>query len=229
MWLLLFVPVLILVVLVLSVSALFAGVFWVLGAGWPVLLIALGAWMFWHEDGRHARQGRWGRGHRAAKMWPAADQRQQSTQQPKDKRSPGAIDTRSLRPAELPIDVQVKVEQIRRKVDVLLSYADRFPPFSQDLYLVRQTASDYLPRTISAYLALPKQTVEKPLSAGMTAYQELKAQLNLLDSKLDDIAQDLQRQDTDRLLANRRFLEDRFGLREGKPILEPSPGASPAA
>jgi len=32
-----------------------------------------------------------------------------------------------------------------------------------------------------------------------------------MEDELDDIAQDLQRQDTDRLLANRRFLEERFG------------------
>jgi hypothetical protein len=212
MWLLL-VPVLILVVLVVTVSTLFAGLFWVLGAGWPVLLIALGVWLFWHEDGRHARRERWGSGPRAVQLRPSPDQ-------PKDKRSAVASDPRPLRQPELPIDVQVKVEQIRRKVDVLLSYADRFPPFSQDLYLVRQTASDYLPRTISAYLALQKQTAvaDKALIGnGKTAYQELKAQLDLLDSKLDDIAQDLERQDTDRLLANRRFLEERFGSREGDP------------
>ena len=64
-------------------------------------------------------------------------------------------------------------------------------------------------------MALPKDTADKPLSAdGKTAHHELKAQLDLLDSKLDDIAQDLQRQDADRLLANRRFLESRFGLRD---------------
>jgi len=159
-------------------------------------------------------------------------QRQQSTQRPNaDKRSAPTSDPRPLRQPELPIDVQVKVEQIRRKVDVLLSYADRFPPFSQDLYLVRQTASDYLPRTINAYLALPKQAAadKAVLPGGKTAYQELKAQLDLLDSKLDDIAQDLQRQDTDRLLANRRFLEERFGSREGKTVLEGRPGATGAA
>jgi hypothetical protein len=232
MWLLL-VPVLILVVLVVTVSTLFAGLFWVLGAGWPVLLIALGVWLFWHEDGRHARRERWGSGPRAVPLRPSPQQRQKSTQQPQDeKRSAVAADPRQLRQPELPIDVQVKVEQIRRKVDVLLSYADRFPPFSQDLYLVRQTASDYLPRTISAYLALQKQTpvADKPLIGnGKTAYQELKAQLDLLDSKLDDIALDLQRQDTDRLLANRRFLEERFGSREGKTILDPHTGATGVA
>ena len=126
-----------------------------------------------------------------------------------------------LRQSELPIDVQVKVEQIRRKVEVLLSYADRFPPFSQDLYLVRQTASEYLPRTINAYLAMPKETAEKPIVAdGKTPHQELKSQLDLLDSKLDDIAQDLQRQDTDRLLANRRFLQERFNLRGGTNLVD---------
>jgi hypothetical protein len=114
--------------------------------------------------------------------------------------------------------MQVKVEQIRRKVDVLLSYADRFPPFSRDLYLVRQTATDYLPRTMDAYLDMTREAVEKPMADGKTPHQELKAQLDLLDSKLDDIAQDLQRQDTDRLLANRRFLESRFGLRPQSPL-----------
>jgi hypothetical protein len=123
---------------------------------------------------------------------------------------------------ELPIDVQVKVEQIRRKVDVLLGYADRFPPFSQDLHLVRQTASDYLPRTINAFLAMKPEEVDKPLNGtAKTARQELRAQLDLLDQKLDEIAQDLQRQDADRLLANRRFLEARFGERDTSNLSAP--------
>ncbi len=117
----------------------------------------------------------------------------------------------SARP-ELPIDVQVKVEQIRRKVEVLLGYASRFPPFSKDLYIVRQTASEYLPRTIDAFLALPAANGELVVAAnGKSALQELKEQLDLLDRKLDEVADDLQRQDLDRLLANRRFLEERFG------------------
>lgn len=235
MWLLLFIPVLILVVLVVTVGTLFAGLFWVLGAGWPVLLIALGAWLFWHEDGRHARRQRWASAPATCQPRPSADLRQKSQQQPKGKPSQVATaDPRQLRQGELPIDVQVKVEQIRRKVDVLLSYADRFPPFSRDLYLVRQTASDYLPRTISAYLALQRQTGASDLpkaviAGGRTPYQELKAQLDLLDARLDDIAQDLQRQDTDRLLANRRFLEERFGSREGKATVDGRSGATGVA
>jgi ABC-type nickel/cobalt efflux system permease component RcnA len=216
MWLL-FIPVVLVVVLVLMVlGSLFAGVFWILGMTWPWLLIGLGAWMFWHHDGPHNRRARalrrheHGHGQRPSRSEtrPAKEPLLAATSRP-------AAD----RQTELPIDLQVKVEQIRRKVDVLLGYADRFPPFSQDLFLVRQTATDYLPRTIEAFLAMPKQSTDKPMATdGKTARQELKGQLDLLDSKLDEIAQDLQRQDADRLLANRRFLESRFGLRDEKPF-----------
>ncbi|MDQ6673773.1 MAG: hypothetical protein M3069_24020 [Chloroflexota bacterium] len=226
MRLLLLIPILMVAFLVFSVGGLFVGEMGEFGefgargpllAGWPVLLIGLGMWMFLHEDGRHARREGWANGPRGLK--PHAGSEQQS----KGKPSAATRDPLELHQSQLPVDVEVKVQQIRRKVDVLLTYADRFPPFSQDLYLVRQTASDYLPRTISAYLALPKDTAsDKPVSAdGTSAYQELKAQLDLLDSKLDDIAQDLERQDTDRLLANRRFLEARFGSRTAKPVGDP--------
>ncbi len=77
---------------------------------------------------------------------------------------------------------------------------------------VRQTADDYLPRTVHWYLALAPTTRERVVAAnGKTALQELREQLDLLDSKLNEIAEDLQRRDLDRLLANRRFLEERFG------------------
>ena len=226
MWVL-FVPLLVVLLLVGVLATLFAGVAWLLGAGWPWLLIVLGAWLFWHEDGRHHERRRVvaGRAFAAAARGPAgspsgspgAPRSTHPPSSPADSRAAPKDQpriARAARQAELPIDVQVKVEQIRRKVDVLLGYADRFPPFSQDLYLVRQTASEYLPRTINAYLALSREAAEKPLSAdGKTAHQELKSQLDLLDARLDEIAQDLQRRDADRLLANRRFLETRFGHR----------------
>src|SRR5262245_4426505 len=216
MWLLL-VPILVLLVVMLTIGTLFAGLFWLVGSAWPWLLIALGAWLFWREDGRHYRR----RHARSAWMAQTVTDTGRAQQPPtrfdkkRSKQAPA-----QLKQGELPIDVQVKIEQIRRKVDVLLGYADRFPPFSQDLYLVRQTATDYLPRTVNNFLSLPPEAVDRPLhEGGKTARQELKSQLDLLDSKLDEIAQDLQRQDADRLLANRRFLESRFGEREKETII----------
>ncbi|HEY1293815.1 MAG TPA: hypothetical protein VGJ60_12090 [Chloroflexota bacterium] len=210
MWLL-FIPILIVLVVMLMLGSLFAGVFWLLGNFWPWLLIGIGAWMFWHQDGRHYRR-RQARAAWVARGAPVRSER--SEQRPSSKSKKEAA---KLKPSELPIDMQVKVEQIRRKVDVMLGYADRFPPFSQDLYLVRQTATDYLPRTVNAFLSMPADAVDTPMASygGKTARQELTAQLELLDKKLDDIAQDLRRQDADRLMANRRFLEQRFGNRDG--------------
>jgi hypothetical protein len=223
MWWLL-IPLLIVLAILFSVSTLAASLIGAMGGNWPWLLIALGVFLFWKEDGRHRRARREWRQHGhhgwtprtvpksepqpapakvvASKASAEADSKAKRTKEP----------TPLPRKPELPIDVQVKVEQIKRKVDVMLGYADRFPPFSKDLYIVRTTASEYLPRTINAYLALPPETAEKPLRAdGQTPHQELMTQLNLLDSKLDEIAQDMQREDVDRLLANRQFLEDRFG------------------
>jgi hypothetical protein len=211
MWLLL-VPLVLLLGLLLMSGALIGAVFGLLGPAWPLILIAAGAWMFWHNDGPHRRQ-QYGRAaatcsRSASRPQPAGRSAVAPIKRtPSDSKQPSVADK-----PELPIDVQVKVEQIRRKVEVLLGFADRFPPFSQDLFLVRQTASDYLPRTIDAFLSLPRESIEKPLTAeGKTPVQELRKQLELLDGKLDEIAQALQRQDVDRLLANRRFLEERFG------------------
>lgn len=165
---------------------------------WPAFLIIFGLWLLFRGGGRHRHRGWYDDRH---------------ARQPAPAPAPAAV--RPARPAkqpQLPIDLQVKVDQIRRKTDVLLSYANRFPPFSHELYLVRQTAEDYLPRTINTFLSMPPETVDQPLAGqARTARDELKAQLDLLDTKLDEIAQDLQRQDTDQLISNRRFLEDRFG------------------
>jgi hypothetical protein len=60
-------------------------------------------------------------------------------------------------------------------------------------------------------MAVPQLSRDKVMSNGRTPLQELKEQLHLLDSKLDEIAEDLQRQNYDRLLINRQFLEARFG------------------
>ncbi len=112
---------------------------------------------------------------------------------------------------DLPLDLSLKAGQIRHKAQELLKQAHRFPFASRDLYVVRATLDDYLPRTLQNFRLVPPKSREQPLPNGTTPLQELKDQLALLDSKLDEIAEDLQRENIDRLLANRRFLEERFG------------------
>ena len=110
----------------------------------------------------------------------------------------------------LPLTIAVKVEQIRRKAEVLYEQQRRSPVGSSDTYVLQRTSGEYLPATVDAYLALAGD--DRPLGPhGHTAVQALRNQLELLDAKLDEIADDLQRQNADRLLANERFLEERFG------------------
>jgi hypothetical protein len=204
MWLLL-VP-LLLVLIVVSLILGTAAVFVAIAREVPWILIILGAWIIW-------RANRPGRHHRRRREWRQAGG--PIIEHVAPRANPGAVTAKAPVPVrphrrELPIDVQVMVEQITRKSDVLQGYADRFPPMSRDLHIVRQTTADYLPRTVNAYLSLPSDDDPFDITTNERALQELRSQLKLLDSKLDEIAQDLQRQDIERLLANRRFLEERF-------------------
>lgn len=126
----------------------------------------------------------------------------------------------------LPPSVQMKIGQIRRKVEAILQYSEEFPVGSEDLYLVERTATDYLPQTLDAYLKLPPASHNQPMEpGGKTAWEELWSQLNLMESKLDEVAAELKRKNADQLLANGKFLEQRFNPRSAD--LDASP-ATPA-
>lgn len=94
---------------------------------------------------------------------------------------------------------------------ILPHYAD-FPPGSPDLFVVGRTATDYLPSALQAYLNLPRAyaTLHK-MSNGKTADEVLSDQLTLLNSKMNEVADAVHQKDSDALLANGRFLEEKFG------------------
>ena len=111
----------------------------------------------------------------------------------------------------LPVAYQAKVDEILRRIDGLLKYADRFPLGSEELYVVRQSALDYLPTTLQAYLALPPGYAYAPVGPERKpALHVLWEQLCLLEAKLDDIEKGVHRRHADGLLANGRFLEERL-------------------
>jgi len=116
--------------------------------------------------------------------------------------------------AKLPPDVEQKVDRIRRKAAVLAQHADRFPIGSHDLYVVQHTATDYLPETIKAFTDVPSWSINTSAADGRTPLQMVHSQLDLLETKLDEIAEAVKNQRVDRLLMNERFLEQNFGRRE---------------
>jgi hypothetical protein len=126
---------------------------------------------------------------------------------------------------KVPDDVYQKVVAIQQTILSIIPKIDRLGPGSQDAFIVQKTATDYLPSTLQAYLNLPRAyaTLHR-LGDGRTASQVLMDQLTLLDQKLEEVADAVNKNDTDALLANGRFLEDRFG---GSALKLPATGGAP--
>lgn len=112
-------------------------------------------------------------------------------------------------------DVVAKVREIQQEILGVLPLADQFPPGSEDLFVIQRTATDYLPSALDPYLALPPEyAATRQVQGGKTPKQVLLEQLELIDSKMDEVVDAIHQRDTDRLLASGRFLEERFGKRD---------------
>jgi hypothetical protein len=118
----------------------------------------------------------------------------------------------SIANGKLSPDLQSKLQDIADTIMGILPHYAEFPPGSPDLFVVGRTATDYLPSALQAYLNLPRAyaTLHK-MPNGKTADEVLSDQLTLLGSKMDEVADAVHKKDSDALLANGRFLEEKFG------------------
>jgi hypothetical protein len=119
---------------------------------------------------------------------------------------------RSLR-GKVADDLYQKVVSIQDSILATL-VVEGVPGDSADpnVYLIRQTALTYLPEAFSTYLRLPRLMAERRrIADGRTPHDVLLDQLDLMDRRLADVADDIARHDSDKLLANGRFLAEKFG------------------
>ena len=125
-------------------------------------------------------------------------------------------------------DILARVESIRKLILDMLSGPSARDANDPTVYLIRQTALDYLPSALSAYLALPRIYAERrPVVGGRTPHDVLLEQLVLMDAKMHEAADAMLAHDSEKLLANGRFLADRFGTSS---LRLPGPGTeAPAA
>lgn len=112
----------------------------------------------------------------------------------------------------VPPEVIHRIQRIELTIrSEILPRLDCLPPGSQELYLIERTARDYLPTAVDTYLRLPPGYVSsRPTSYGWTPLQVLLDELDLLDTQMRRVADVVHHTDMDRLLAHRRFLNDRF-------------------
>src|SRR3979411_710110 len=104
----------------------------------------------------------------------------------------------------VPAEVFAKVQSIQQIILGILPRSGALPPGSPELFVVQRTATDYLPTALETYLNLPRAyaTLHR-VQNGKTPKDVLIDQLTLLESKMSEVADDVHRNDTDRLLATR--------------------------
>lgn len=108
--------------------------------------------------------------------------------------------------------VSNRVDGICSSIEQVLPRAHQLGPGSEEMHVLVRTATDYLPSAIEPYLALPRLYAErKPIAEGKTAEVILCEQLDVMAARMDDVVDAVLRADGDKLLANGRFLQDKFG------------------
>jgi hypothetical protein len=112
---------------------------------------------------------------------------------------------------KLPPDIATPVSAIAASVSAVLPRLASRGVTDAALVDVRSTATEYLPDTLNAYLAIPaayRNTAA--IRDGKTARQIVVEQLTILADKMKEIEQNAAANDAQSLLANGRFLKDRF-------------------
>jgi hypothetical protein len=110
-------------------------------------------------------------------------------------------------------DIYERVSSIRDSI-LLTIPADGSGMDAADpsVHLIRQTALDYLPAALESYLALPASYADRQIvDGGSTPHAVLLKQLDLMDRKMREVADDIIRHDSEKLVAHGRFLAERFG------------------
>jgi hypothetical protein len=111
-----------------------------------------------------------------------------------------------------PKEILAKVEGIKDSILQVLPQLVDLSSSDRDIYVIRQTALEYLPETLQNYLNLPRAYANvHPIKDGKTARQLLGEQLDILDREMKEIVEDIYKSDSQRLMAHGRFLEDKFG------------------
>ncbi len=111
----------------------------------------------------------------------------------------------------LPKDAFERVKSIKNSVVEVLPQINDLGSSDHNIYLIQQTALDYLPATLEAYINLPKAYAnDQPIRNGKTARQLLIEQLDLLDREMKQVVQEVYRNDTQQLIVHGRFLQDTF-------------------
>ena len=112
---------------------------------------------------------------------------------------------------KLPKDVMERVISIKNSIVEVLPQIVDLGSNDYNIFLIQQTALDYLPSALQSYLNLPVAYANlHPVRDGKTAKQLLVEQLDLLDNEMKQVVQEVYANDTQQLITHGRFLKEKF-------------------
>jgi hypothetical protein len=110
-------------------------------------------------------------------------------------------------------DLYARVVHIQGSILATLATEEGGDATDPNVYLIRQTALSYLPEAFATYLRMPRLFAEhRAVADGQTPHDVLLDQLDLMDKRLEDVADNIVQHDSDKLLANGRFLAEKFAV-----------------
>lgn len=125
--------------------------------------------------------------------------------------------TAYLHDQRLPGEARAQLAALNLRTREALTYLQGMGQQSSEAaYLARAVREEYAPSAVQAYLRLPPTlAASRPIQDGKTGRDLLREQLDLLLDATQDILGRALRAGGDDLLTHQRFLEEKFGKKEG--------------
>ncbi|MGR9051897.1 MAG: hypothetical protein ACU84J_04550 [Gammaproteobacteria bacterium] len=100
---------------------------------------------------------------------------------------------------------------IEESIAALKPHLDHMDGSDRNLFVIKQTVTDYLPDVLETYLSLPPSFARFHRIRGEKTPRDIVVeQLDLLDRELKQIIVDVLSRDTEALIAHGKFLENKF-------------------
>lgn len=127
-----------------------------------------------------------------------------------------------------PAPVVSRVKRVTTTVRAILPRLANLGLETRDSYNVVATATEYLPESLAAYLALPRDWADtRPVAGGKSSLLLLIDQLDLLATTMNKMYDAANRLDAAALVAHGRFLDEKFGGHRAPVVLdEPRPASN---
>lgn len=129
------------------------------------------------------------------------------------KRAPETLVSLSSSP-RIPADIRERAQRLDREAVSVLTYLREHGASTAQVFEVEQIQTDFGPQALRSYLALAPGTEDTDeVLDGKTGHQLIVEQLDLLLAQVDAHLHRASRLGSDELLANHRFLTEKFGHR----------------